>query len=137
MSVEFDGMAFLERLGRGALAEKMGIEFKELTASRGVATMPVLGNTQPMNLVHGGAYVVLAESLASTCAGVHARGERDVVGIEVSASHTGSAREGIVTGVCTAIHLGRTLTVHQIDITDDEGKLCSTVRITNFIKQAR
>jgi uncharacterized protein (TIGR00369 family) len=62
-------------------------------------------------------------------------GENQVaVGIEVNASHSKSAREGSVRAVATAIHLGRTLTTHEIAITDDVGNRLSTVRITNFIR---
>ncbi|RFA21278.1 PaaI family thioesterase [Subtercola boreus] len=114
----------------------MGIEFTELTAERSVATMPVEGNTQPFGIVHGGAYVVLAESLGSFSANLHAGEGRIAMGIEVSASHTGSATSGTVTGVCTAIKLGRTLTVHEIAISDEAGRRLSTVRITNFLRDA-
>jgi len=129
-----DVKSILGHRGIGDLAEKMGIEFLELTPERSVATMPAEGNTQPYGVVHGGAYVVLAESLGSISANVFAGPDRMAVGIEVNASHTGSARSGTVTGVCTAIKLGRTLTVHEIAISDESGRRLSTVRITNFIK---
>lgn len=119
----------------GALAERMGIELLELSADRAVATMPVAGNTQPLGLVHGGAYVVLGESLGSFAANVWAGPEAYAVGIEVNASHSGSAREGFVTGTCTAISLGKTLTVHEIVVTDEAGKRLSTIRITNLIRK--
>ncbi|RFA14729.1 thioesterase [Subtercola boreus] len=114
----------------------MGIVFSQLTAERAVATMPVEGNTQPFGVVHGGAYVVLAESLGSAAANIHAGAGRLAMGIEVNASHTGSATSGTVTGVCTAIKLGRTLTVHEIAISDDAGRRLSTVRITNLLRDA-
>jgi uncharacterized protein (TIGR00369 family) len=123
--------------GIGTLAEKMGIQFLELTAERSVARMPVEGNTQPLGLVHGGAYVVLAESLGSTAANLHAGPTKVAMGIEVNASHSGSATEGWVTGVCTAIHLGKSLATHQIEISDEKGRRLSTVRITNIIKERR
>lgn len=119
----------------GALAERMGIELLELSAERAVAKMPVAGNTQPLGLVHGGAYVVLGESLGSFAANVWAGPEAYAVGIEVNASHSGSAREGFVTGTCTAISLGKTLTVHEIVVTDEAGKRLSTIRITNLIRK--
>lgn len=118
----------------GALADNMGIKLVELSAERAVATMPVEGNTQPLGLVHGGAYVVLAESLGSFAANVWAAPNGYAVGIEVNASHSGSAKSGMVTGVCTAISLGKTLTVHEIAITDEAGRRLSTVRITNLIR---
>ena len=122
--------------GMGALADKMGIQLLELSAERAVATMPVLGNTQPLGLVHGGAYVVLAESLGSFAANVAAGEGRYAVGIEINASHSRSATEGIVTGVCTAISIGRTLATHEIAISDEKGRRLSTVRITNLLRDA-
>lgn len=119
----------------GALADRMGIELLELSAELAVAKMPVAGNTQPLGLVHGGAYVVLGESLGSFAANVHAHPNGFAVGVDVNATHTGSATVGWVTATCRAIHLGKTLTVHEIICTDDAGKRLSTVRITNLIRQ--
>jgi uncharacterized protein (TIGR00369 family) len=120
--------------GIGALAEKMGIELKEVSAERTVATMPVEGNTQPLGILHGGAHVVLAESLGSIAANVHAHPWGYAVGIELNASHHSSASEGIVTGTCTAVKLGKSLTTHEVKMTDEKGNLLSTVRITNFLR---
>jgi len=130
-----DGMPFLDQIGAGALAERMGIEFQEFTIARSVATMPVEGNTQPLHLLHGGAYVVLGESLGSMSANLYAGPGKIAVGIEVNASHTRSATSGYVTGICTPVHLGTTLTVHEIVITNEAGERCSTVRITNIIRE--
>ncbi len=129
-----DALAYVNERGLGALAEKMGIEMVEFTIERAVARMPVEGNTQPAMLLHGGAYVVLGESLGSMSANLHAGAKRLAVGIEINATHTRSATSGFVTGVCTPIHLGRTLTTHEIAITDDNGRRCSTIRITNLIR---
>jgi 1,4-dihydroxy-2-naphthoyl-CoA hydrolase len=118
----------------GALAAKMGIRVSEVSAERAVGTMPVEGNTQPVGLLHGGAFVVLAESLGSMAATAHAGPGRIAVGIELNASHSRSARTGVVTGTCSALHLGRTLTTHEVVLTDDEGRRLSTVRITNFLR---
>jgi uncharacterized protein (TIGR00369 family) len=120
--------------GLGALAEKMGIELIELSAERAVAKMPVIGNTQPLGLLHGGAHVVLAESLGSFAANVHAHPWGYAVGIELNASHHSSIKEGHVIGTCTAVKLGRSLTTHEVKMTDEQGNLLSTVRITNFIR---
>ncbi|MBX3092835.1 MAG: PaaI family thioesterase [Cryobacterium sp.] len=120
----------------GALGVKMGIEFLEASPSRSVARMPVEGNTQPFGILHGGAHLVLAESLGSTSAHLHAGTGRYAVGIEINASHSRSITSGWVTGTCTAISLGRTLTVHEIVITDDEGNRLSTVRMTNLLRDA-
>ena len=120
--------------GMGALAEKMGIEFTEFSVERCVATMPVEGNTQPVGLLHGGAYVVLGESLGSMAANLHAGPGRLAVGVDINATHTRSATSGVVTGVCTPVHLGRSIAVHEIVVSDDQGRRCSTIRITNHIK---
>lgn len=128
------GLDWATKRGMGALAEKMGIEFTEFSIERSVATMPVEGNTQPVGLLHGGAYVVLGESLGSMSANLAAGHGKLAVGVDINATHTRSATSGIVTGVCTPIHLGRTVSVHEIVVTDDQGRRCSTIRITNMIK---
>jgi 1,4-dihydroxy-2-naphthoyl-CoA hydrolase len=131
-----EGLEWATARGMGALAEKMGIEFTEFSVERSVATMPVEGNTQPVGLLHGGAYVVLGESLGSMSANLHAGPGRLAVGVDINATHTRSATTGVVTGVCTPIHLGRSMTVHEIVVTDEQGRRCSTIRITNMIKDA-
>lgn len=128
------GMEWATQRGMGALAKKMGIEFTEFSVERSVGTMPVEGNTQPVGLLHGGAYVVLGESLGSMAANLHAGPGRLAVGVDINATHTRSATSGVVTGVCTPIHLGRSMTVHEIVVSDDQGRRCSTIRITNMIK---
>lgn len=120
--------------GLGALATAMGITLTEFRADRAVATMPVAGNTQPFGLVHGGAYVVLGETLGSMHAGLIAPEGKVPVGVDINATHTGSTKSGVVTGVCTPIHTGRSMTVHEIVVSDENGKRLSTVRITNFYK---
>ena len=128
-----EGLVWAANRGMGALAEKMGVRFTEFSHERCVATMPVEGNTQPVGLLHGGAYVVLGESLGSMAANYHAGPQRLAVGVDINATHTRSATSGLVTGVCTPIHLGKSLTVHEIVISDEQGRRCSTVRITNHI----
>lgn len=130
------GLEWVRSRGAGALAERMGIDFVEFATERCVATMPVAGNTQPVGLLHGGAYVVLGESLGSMAANMHAGPGRLAVGVDINATHTRSATEGIVTGVCTPLHLGRSMTVHEIVVSDEQGRRCSTIRITNMIKDA-
>ncbi len=117
----------------GALAARMGIELVELTPARAVARMRVDGNTQPFGLLHGGAFVVLGETLGSLHAAHLATSGQVAVGVDVNATHTRSVSRGRVTGTCTPIHLGRTLVVHEIVIEDEEGRRCSTVRITNLL----
>jgi len=114
----------------GALNEKMGIELVELSADRVVATMPVEGNTQPYGLLHGGASVVLAESLGSMGAAVHGFPDRVPVGVDINATHHRSATSGTVTGTATAVHLGRTSACYEVVITDEAGRRLCTSRIT-------
>jgi 1,4-dihydroxy-2-naphthoyl-CoA hydrolase len=130
----------IERLvtsGGGALARKMGIDFVELSAEHSVATMPVDGNTQVVGLLHGGAHVVLAESLGSVSSAIHAGPGRYAVGIEINASHSRSVTEGLVTATCTALSLGRTLATHEIVMRDEAGTRLSTVRMTNMLLDQR
>jgi 1,4-dihydroxy-2-naphthoyl-CoA hydrolase len=121
----------------GPLWDKMDIQIHELSPEFSVATMPVEGNTQSVGILHGGAYVVIAEGLGSIAANIYAGEGKVAVGIEVNATHTGSIREGFVTATCKAIHLGRTLTTHEIVCTDESGRRLSTVRLTNFIKERK
>lgn len=124
----------LESTGGGELAKKMQIEFLELSPEHCVARMPVEGNRQVTGILHGGAYVVLGESLGSTAAALHAGPGRICVGIEINASHSRSASAGFVTATCTALSLGRTLATHEIVIRDEQDRRLSTVRMTNFLK---
>ena len=125
---------WLAGYGLGALVVKRGIRFLEMSPERTVATMPVEGNTQVAGILHGGAHVVLAETLGSFAAGMHAGPGRQALGIEVGATHHRAVASGTVTGTCTAIHLGRTLTTHEIVMTDEQGRRLSTARITNLIR---
>ncbi len=119
--------------GVGALVAKMGIVFTHMSVDSMVATMPVEGNTQVTGLLHGGAHVVLAETLGSFAAAFHAGPDSRVVGIEINATHHRGISAGLVTGTATPIHLGSTLTTHQVVMTDSAGRRLSTCRITNMI----
>src|SRR4051794_11180871 len=107
---------------RGQLGDRMGIEYLEFTVDRIVARMPVEGNRQPYGLLHGGASCVLAESMGSMGAAMHAGPDKLAVGIEINATHHRSATEGYVTGVATPLHLGGTICTYQIVITDDQDR---------------
>jgi len=120
----------------GQLVQRMGIEFQKLTAEESFATMPVEGNRQVIGLLHGGAHVVLGESLGSLSSAIHAGPGRIAVGIEINATHSRSVSEGVVTGTCRAHVLGRTLCTHEIVMTDEQGRRLSTVRMTNYLKDA-
>lgn len=116
--------------GMGPLNAKMGIELTEISAERVVATMPVEGNQQPFMLLHGGASVVLAETVGSVGASIHAYPEKMAVGVDINATHHRSATKGLVTAVATAIHLGRTSAAYEVVVTDEAGKRVCTSRIT-------
>ena len=126
--------ALISAAHMGTLVERMGIEILEANAERVVGTMPVEGNTQPYGLLHGGASVVLAESLGSTGAALHAGPERIAMGIEINATHHRSATSGKVTGVATRLHGGRTLAAYNVEITDEQGRLVCTSRITCMLR---
>ena len=123
--------------GTGALDQKMGIKILEAEPGRLVGTMPVEGNTQPMGLLHGGANVVLAESLGSIGTSLHAGPNRKIVGVDINATHHKSATTGLVTGVATAISLGKTLCSWEIVITNEAGERTCTARITCLILAKR
>lgn len=132
-----DFMEVLRERGRGALDKKMGIEIIEASPERLVGTMPVEGNTQPLGLLHGGANVVLAESLGSVGTQLHAGPNRRIVGVDINATHHKSATSGIVTGVATAITLGKTLCAYNVEITNEKGERTCTARITCLILAER
>ncbi len=92
--------------------------------------MPVEGNTQPYGLLHGGASVVLAETLGSIGSALHAHPDRVAVGVDINATHHRSATSGTVTGVATPAHLGRTSAAWEVVVTDERGKRVCTSRIT-------
>ena len=128
---------FYKERGSGALDQKMGIKILEAEQCRIVGTMPVEGNTQPMGLLHGGANVVLAESLGSIGTSLHAGPNRKIVGVDINATHHKSATTGLVTGVATAISLGKTLCSWEIVITNEAGERTCTARITCLILAER
>lgn len=129
MTIDEDVARFL-RENMGALNERMGVELVEVSLERVVGTMPVEGNTQPYGLLHGGASVVLAETLGSVAAGINAGAGRFAVGTDINATHHRSARQGTVTGVATPLHVGRTMSSFEIVITDEDGRRVCTSRIT-------
>lgn len=121
----------------GELDVKMGVRILEQSADRVVATMPVEGNRQSFGLLHGGASVAFAEALGSWAAVIHAGPGRSAVGVDINATHHRAARSGLVTGVATAIRLGRTITSHEVVVSDEDGNRLCTARITNLIVDAR
>ena len=132
-----DYLKLLEERGQAELDKKMGIEIIEAAPERLVATMPVEGNRQPVGLLHGGANVVLAESLGSIGTALHAGLDRKIVGIDINATHHKAATKGKVTGVATPVSLGKTLCTYEIVITNEEGQRTCTARITCLILSDR
>jgi uncharacterized protein (TIGR00369 family) len=118
----------------GELTRKMGVEYLELSASHSVARMPVEGNRQVVGILHGGAHVVLGESLGSISSAIHAGPGRVAMGIEINATHSRSISSGFVTATCDALVLGRTLATHEIVVRDEAGNRLSTVRMTNILR---
>jgi len=133
----FDFRAKLNERGISTLDQKMGIQIVEASPTRVVGTMPVEGNTQVLGLLHGGANVVLAESLGSIGTALHAGLDRRIVGVDINATHHKSAVKGIVTGVATPVSLGKTICTYEIVITNDDGDRTCTARITCLILAKR
>lgn len=130
-----DALAWYRALPSHALAATLGIEVLELTAARVVATMPVDERTrQPFGLLHGGASVALAETVASLGANVHVdRATQAAVGLEINANHLRAVREGTVTATATPVHLGRSTQVWSIAIADERGRAVCIARCTMAI----
>jgi len=121
----------------GELGERMGIELTGASPDRVEGRMPVEGNRQPFGLLHGGASCVLAETLGSTGAFLHAEKLGKIsVGIEINATHHRSATEGHVYGVAVPAHQGRTLSTWEITISDDAGRKICTSRLTCMLRDA-
>ena len=117
--------------------ERMEITVDDVTPDRIVASMPVAGNTQPYGLLHAGASAVLAETVGSLGSGIHAAAIGKLpVGIELSCTHHRAARSGRVHAVATPLSIGRTLATWNIVITDDDGRLICTSRLTCMLRDA-
>ena len=116
------------------MARRLGIAILEASAQRVVGTMPVEGNTQPLGLLNGGASLAMAETLGSIGAHLHAGPGRSAVGIEINGSHHKSARSGMVTGVATAVSLGRTVAVYEVLVSDERGARLCTARLTCLVR---
>ena len=114
------------------LANALGIELTVLTKERVVATMPVDGRTrQPFGILHGGASVALAETVASIAGTLNVDLEKYiVVGLEINANHVRAKRDGMVTGTATPIHIGRSTQVWSVTIVDEEQRTICVSRCT-------
>lgn len=122
----------------GELDEKMGVQIVEESVQRVVATMPVEGNRQSFGLLHGGASLAVGEAVGSWAAVIYASTlGRTAVGVDVSATHHKSAREGLITITATPLQLGRTMTSHEVLITNEAGERLCTLRISNLLLEKR
>ena len=121
----------LNALSRGTAMEPLGIVFTDIGADYLRGTMPVDARTrQPYGLLHGGASVLLAETLGSTAGGLCVDEGQGVVGIEINANHLVGVREGLVTGTARPLHVGRSTQVWEIRIEDERGRLACVSRLT-------
>jgi len=128
-----------EMVPGGALADRMGIVVTEASPERVVATMPVEGNTQPYGMLHGGASGVLAETIGSIGAALHAarRYGGIALGVDLNCTHHRAVRSGTVTGVATALQLGGTIAAYEIVVSDEAGRRVCTARLTCTIRQRK
>ena len=123
----------LGKLGRcGGMVETLGFELIEVGPDFLKGTLPVDNRTkQPFGILHGGASCVLSESLGSIAAWMCVNpNEKRAVGLEINANHIRSVTEGIVTGTCKPLHVGRRTHVWQTDIYNELDKLVCTSRLT-------
>ena len=124
-------LADLNALSAGTAMEPLGIVFTELGPDFVRATMPVDARTrQPYGLLHGGASVLLAETVGSTAGGLCVDADQGVVGIEINANHLRGVRDGLVTGTARPLHVGRSTQVWEIRIEDARGRLACISRLT-------
>ena len=124
-------VADLNALSAGTAMEPLGSAFTEIGPDFLRATMPVDARTrQPYGLLHGGASVLLAETLGSTAGGLCVEDDQGVVGIEINANHLRGVREGVVTGTARPLHVGRNTHVWEIRIEDARGRLACISRLT-------
>ena len=125
------GLDELNALSRNTAIEALGIVFTGIGEDWLRATMPVDARThQPYGLLHGGASVLLAETLGSSAGGLCAPEGCGVVGIEINANHLRGVREGMVTGTARPLHVGRSTQVWEIRIEDAAGRLVCISRLT-------
>ncbi|MDI5963176.1 hotdog fold thioesterase [Streptomyces sp. SL13] len=118
----------------GHLGTRMGIEVVEASAERVVGTMPVEGNTQPYGLLHGGASAVLAETLGSVGAMLHGGPHKLAVGVDLNCTHHRGLRSGVVTGVATPVHRGRSSATYEVVISDDQDRRICSARLTCMLR---
>ncbi|KFG00540.1 hotdog fold thioesterase [Streptomyces europaeiscabiei] len=130
------GIDLVAMFSAGHLGTRMGVRIVEASADRVVGTMPVEGNTQPYGLLHGGASAVLAETLGSVGSMLHAGSSKIAVGVDLNCTHHRGVRSGLVTGVATPLHRGRSTATYEIVVSDEAGKRVCTARLTCLLRDA-
>jgi 1,4-dihydroxy-2-naphthoyl-CoA hydrolase len=118
----------------GRLASRIGLEFVELSPERVVARIPVEGNTQPYGILHGGATASLCETVGSVGTALRAGPDKVVMGIHLSVNHLRTVRSGHVTATGTPVHLGRSTSVWDMRVLDDDGRLVAVSRLTLAVR---
>ncbi|MFH8341109.1 hotdog fold thioesterase [Streptomyces sp. AM6-12] len=118
----------------GDLGTRMGVQILEASADKVVGTMPVEGNTQPYGLLHGGASAVLAETLGSVGAMLHGGSTKVAVGVDLNCTHHRGVRSGLVTGVATPVHRGRSTATYEVVISDEQGRRVCSARLTCMLR---
>lgn len=127
---DFD-LTTLNQGSSNTMMQHLDIKFSEIGEDYLCATMPVDHRThQPMGLLHGGASVVLAETLGSTCGTLACPVGFACVGLEINANHMRSVRSGLITATAKALHIGRTTQVWEIKMRDDQQKINCISRLT-------
>ena len=139
MSIWFKEYNVDDIVTENTMVEHLGIKITELGEDYIVGTMPVDNRTkQPFGILHGGASVALAETLASYGGYLTIDSEKyHVVGVEINANHLKMAKEGNVTGKCTPIKRGRSTQVWQTEIKNDKGELICISRITFMVLEKK
>jgi 1,4-dihydroxy-2-naphthoyl-CoA hydrolase len=128
----------LNTYSRETAIEALGIVFTEIGPDFVRATMPVDARTrQPYGLLHGGASVLLAETLGSSAGNLCLGPGELCVGVEINANHLVAVRDGVVTGTARPLHLGRRTQVWEIRIEDGHGRLCCISRLTLAVVSRR
>lgn len=122
----------LNQMGKNTLVAHLGIEYTEIGPDFITARMPVDSRThQPFGMLHGGASVVLAETLGSVAANCCLDSAKQyAVGLDINANHLRSVRNGWVYGTTRPLHIGQSTQVWEIRITSEEGALVCISRIT-------
>ncbi|MET7485666.1 hotdog fold thioesterase [Streptomyces sp. NPDC005538] len=131
------GIDLMALFSAGYLGTRMGVEIVTASAERVVGTMPVEGNTQPYGLLHGGASAVLAETLGSLGSMLHGGSSKIAVGVDLNCTHHRGARSGLVTGVATPVHRGRSTATYEIVISDEDGRRVCTARLTCLLRDVK